>query len=652
MKRFFRFPAIMLALGILTILSRSAVAQTSITTSLQFLHLAADPAVSPISVWGGVPVFGSVQFFRAAPSVSFREATPAITGVANPLLPGMQIPASLFIDSLLSANLTPVSNTTATPTIQGGRFIGLRLRRGANISLIRGVIDPTGFAQNPNGRDIRLNPSPLVDTVQPASTSTRIVFYHAVTDAPEIDVVVRETGDIIAQNASFDQAFAYNIPNGNYTLDVYQSSTKALLGSYSVPFRTLGYDGQRIVLAATGFLNPAANRNGPALGFVTVPNTEIQAQAFVLRTAPPPPAGSALPAISLQAIHASADPTLSPIAFWLNTMPFGGAQFFPISTNLPFRSATTVRTSLSAGTLQLPLQGNTDRPTDALITAVTSGTLPGASIIRVANYVIAPRANFTLLEGVGDTTRFARNPSGRSIRFQLRTLTDTATSVAGNQTRLLVANSVTDLADILLDVRDATGTPIVTLGPLSYGLSYVTISFPVGNYTIAMRPSGSNTVLGSFSLNLQSENLGGKRLLLTATGFANPAQNLGGPGVRILAAVNDSTGRFFLLPGGFTSVREEQGAHNVNAGMRLLPISPNPVRESATIRYELSESKEVACSVVDAQGAVVWSAERTWLAAGAQTLTLDASAFVQGAYTVRLTDAQGNMVSARLVVVR
>lgn len=651
MVRFLRLRIAIVALGILTAFGSTTVAQTStVSTSLQFLHLSPDPAVSPISVWAGVPVFGTTQFFSAASNISFRGATPSISSVASPF---GQVSAAQFIGQPLSANLTPITNTSATPTIQGGQFGNLLLGTGANIAFVRGVVDPTAYAANPNGKSTRLTISVATDPAPPvAASTTRILLYQGVTDAPPLDVVIRETGDLLASQLTFDQVIAYVIPTGNYTIDVYQSSPKTLLASYNAPLQTLGYAGQRVTICASGFLTPSLNKNGAAFGLVAVPNTEIIATPTVLTTAAPPSAGTTLPAISLQTIHASADPTLSPIALWLNTVPFGGAQFFPISTNLAFRSATPVRTSISAGSLQVPIAGNTGRPTDALITAVTTGTLPGAGIINVPNYVLQPLANFTLLEGVRDSTRFAPNPSGRSIRFQLRTLPDTATFVASAQTRLLVAHSVTDAPDIVLDVRDALGNTLGTLGPLTYGLTFVTTNLGVGNYTLAMRPNGTSTVLGTFSLNLLTENLGGKRVLLTATGFANPAQNLGAPGVRILAVVNDSTGRSFLLPGGFTAVREEQGIGKANAGMLLHIISPNPVRDEATLRYELSETKEIALTVVDALGKTIWSTERRLMPQGTHTQILDASTFAQGAYMVRLSDARGSIVSTRLIVVR
>ncbi|MCS6808707.1 MAG: T9SS type A sorting domain-containing protein [Bacteroidota bacterium] len=640
---------IALGVGVLSIARIQTIAQ--VTTSLQLAHLSADPALSPVAVWAGIPAFGTVQFLPAAPSMSFRNATPAISSIPNPLISGVQIPVGLFVDSSLTVHLTPVGSTTATPTIPGGQFTGLRLRRGANIGFIRGVQSPSEFAPNPQRGDIRLILSVLVDTVNVASNAIRIIVYHAVTDAPAIDVVVRETNEVLVSQLAFDQAAPYILPDGNYTLDVYQSSPRRLLASYAAPLRNLGYTGQRIVLAATGFLNPAQNRNGAAFGLLAIPNTE-SAQPSLLRTTDPPPAGVRLPDVSVQVIHASADPLISPLALWLNTAAFGGSQAAPLATSLAFRTATPIQTFLRSATASIPLQGNTNRPTEAFITAATSGTLPGATLIRVPNYVIASGGNCTLIEGVVDTTRFVRNPSGRSVRFQLRTLPDTATFLERNQTRLLVAHSVTDLGDVTIDVRDATGAMLATLGPLDYGRSFVALTVPTINYTLAVRLSATNMTLGTFALNLASENLGGKRVLITATGFASPAQNLGGPGVRLLAAVNDSTGRAFLLPGGFTSVRERLDLVSSSVGMALHAVMPNPVRDRATIQYELQEAKEVECSLIDAQGTIVWSGERQLMPAGRHTLVLDVRDYAQGAYIVRLADMRGHAVSARISVVR
>jgi hypothetical protein len=631
--------------------SGKALAQTSnAPTSLQFLHLSADPALSPVSVWAGIPVFGSTQFLPVAPNISFRNATPAISNVASPFGP---VSVGQFIGQPLSANLTPVSNTTATPTVgDRGAFVGLTLATGANISFVRGVLNPASFAANPNGGDIQLRLSVVADPVTniPAGV-TRLLLYHAVTDAPQIDVVIRQTGQIIVTQLGFDQIVAENLPTSNYILDIYRTSPRTLLASFNAPLQTLGYSGRRVTIAATGFLNPLANQRGPEFGLVAVPNTEGSTEVVLLSSAPPPSPDAQFPRVSLQTIHASADPNLSPIALWLNTMPFGGAQFFPISSNLSFRTATPTRTSLSAGSLNVPLEGNTGKITDALITAVTNGTLPGAALVNVPNYSFNAAANFTLIEGVRDTAAFAPNPSGRRIGVQLRTLPDTVTTLSNTQTRIILAHSVTDAPEVLFDVRDASGNLLGTLGPLTYGLTFVTTNFPVGNYTLSMRPAGTNMELGTFSLNLLSENLGGKRILLTATGFLNRAQNQNGAGVRILATVNDENGRFFLLPGGLVSVRQEQTAQ-FSSAFRLLPISPNPARETTTLRYELSATNNVAAQIFDARGTLVWSQDLGVQAAGTHSLNIDIAAFAQGAYSVRVSDAFGNAANAKLIVAR
>ena len=89
-----------------------------------------------------------------------------------------------------------------------------------------------------------------------------VVVTHAVTDAPALDVVVAGTGQVLADELPYGQAVTATLAPGTYRIEVRNAATGALLTA--VRFVLDGTEGA-FPLAITGFLNPAANRNGPAL---------------------------------------------------------------------------------------------------------------------------------------------------------------------------------------------------------------------------------------------------------------------------------------------------------------------------------------------------------------------------------------------------
>jgi hypothetical protein len=640
-SRVFRrvFAIVVCALGTSIASPFCAEAQTA-QTSLQIIHNSPDPQVSPVTVWAGIPVGTSVQFFPIAPNLNFRGASARVTG-APPLLPTLESLVGLS----LAANITSVTNSSATPAIRA--LTGLRLGRGANLVFVRGVLDTAGYARNPNNRPRSLSLSLVTDTLStiPAG-QTRILVYHGTTDADLIDLTVRETGDQIAVGLALDEIIAYIIPTGDYTIDVRSYVTKALIGSFSARLQTLGYSGQRITIMASGFQNPAQNKNGAAFGLVAVPNFG-DATPVLLPTAPPPPAPTEFPIASLQAIHASADPTATPVGIWLGTSLLGGMiQFLPIQPNFPFRTATPAISSISSGFGQIPLSNALNMPFDINITS--GGAVSATPAVRsFTGYSLLRGANFTLAEGVLDTTRFARNPDGQSTRFTLIRLLDTASTLAADRTRLVIAHAVTDAPRVDVVVRD-----LGRVGPIQFAGNAAIAELPTNDYILDVVPSGTSTVLASFRANLRTQNLAGKRVLITATGFLNPAQNQGGAGLGLLASVNDSTGRYFMLPSVTVGVRDNAGLTVQTGGMTILPIAPNPVRDFATLSYEIAEPTEITVSVMDGRGGAVWQQERQFTSSGRHTMNLDASTWAQGSYIVRMTNSNGNSVLARLVVVR
>jgi hypothetical protein len=91
---------------------------------------------------------------------------------------------------------------------------------------------------------------------------------HACTDAPKVDVRV-QGGPTLVNNAGFRDFTPYlSAPNQNLVLEVTDSTQSAVVAAYTAPLSAFG--DSAIVVMASGFLNPAANQNGPAFGLLAV----------------------------------------------------------------------------------------------------------------------------------------------------------------------------------------------------------------------------------------------------------------------------------------------------------------------------------------------------------------------------------------------
>ncbi len=144
--------------------------------------------------------------------------------------------------------------------------------------MLMGVDDTTAFAPNPEGYSIRatmlLQDLPILTN---RANEVRVVFAHAVTDAPTVDLVATND-DTMVSNLNYGAASqSISIAAGSYTVDVLRSSDKQKLGTHTLDVSNKA--NSYVVITLSGFLNPAANQNGPvaALGVYEIKLTPATA---------------------------------------------------------------------------------------------------------------------------------------------------------------------------------------------------------------------------------------------------------------------------------------------------------------------------------------------------------------------------------------
>jgi len=133
------------------------------------------------------------------------------------------------------------------------------------IATASGVVG-TGFAANPSGVNTAFNVLVKAAARKQATSVTNIDFFviHGSTDAPTVDVAVQGGGTIVNDAKYADQTDYLSVPASSYVLNIKDASGATTLVSYVADVTALA--GQSGVVLASGFLNPAANNNGPAFG--------------------------------------------------------------------------------------------------------------------------------------------------------------------------------------------------------------------------------------------------------------------------------------------------------------------------------------------------------------------------------------------------
>ena len=161
----------------------------------------------------------------------------------------------------------------ATPPVADEYALALPALEGATVygaSLIG--IPPellSRYAPNPDGADrsLRLDtedlgiPPPLKTPEASGGVPVRVL--HAATDAPDIDVRVRETGAVLATGVGFGESATSTLMPGTYTLELTPAGQPGVF--LDARAFTVAEDAGELLVAATGFLNPSANEDGPPL---------------------------------------------------------------------------------------------------------------------------------------------------------------------------------------------------------------------------------------------------------------------------------------------------------------------------------------------------------------------------------------------------
>ena len=214
------------------------------TAQLQVIHNAADPAAAEVDVY----LNGELLLDDFA----FRTATPFV-----------EVPAGVT----LNIGVAPGSSSSADDVIAEFPVV---LDSGERyVAMANGVLDPGGFAANPDGHSIAFDLFAKDGIKDRAYFGwVKLIAFHGATDAPTVDIRKRSYwgSRVLFGDLSYGEFSNYrSLRARTYILDVTPAGDEGtVVASYVADLSSLR-NGAAVVFAS-GFLSPLDNQDGPAFG--------------------------------------------------------------------------------------------------------------------------------------------------------------------------------------------------------------------------------------------------------------------------------------------------------------------------------------------------------------------------------------------------
>lgn len=536
-----------------TMLVAAAIAQTA---RVQVIHNCADAVADEVDVYlNGTLLLDDFAFRTATPFTDVTAGSPITVAIAPKN-------STSVADSIYSLTTTLTANATY-------------------VAVANGIVSTSGYNPVP---DFELDIYAMGREAATNGTNTDLLVVHGSTDAPTVDVRsgIETLIDDISYG-SFSNGYL-ELPTADYTIRLTNTTGSQTVQTYSAPLSTLGLTGGAGVVVASGFLNPAANSNGPAFGlYVALPTGG--AMIALPTTAP-----EALARV--QAIHNCADAAAATVDVYVN----GDLAI----DNFAFRTAT--------GFLDLPANvqlnigiapGNSMAVTDTIYNL--AATLDSAeTYVIVANGIVSPT-------GYNPAPAFRLSVFGGARE----------TANTGTNTDVLVLHGSTDAPTV--DVQAGGNTLVNDIAFGSFANAY--LELPTINYVLDITDQSGTTKVASYSANLQSLNLGGAAITVLASGFLNPANNSSGPAFGLYAATA-AGGNLVMLPV-YTSVG------NISKEKSNVTIWPNPSTGMVNIKSDFKEGNAMI-SITDVAGRIISRMN--------YSNTVDISTLSNGAYMLTIED--------------
>jgi hypothetical protein len=490
---------IRIALGMMALLIIANAAPVFSMARVQVIHNSSDVAAQTVDVW--------LNNTLLLDNFQFRTASP-------------------FIDAPCDVNFDiTIQPANSTDTTNGLARFTYNLMNGHKYILVaNGIVVPAGYTP---ATPFNIYVYDMAREAATSGANTDVLVFHGSTDAPVVDVVEVGAGaGTIVNNMSYSQFAGYlELPTADYSLQVRDQSGTTTVAQFAAPLATLGLNGAALTVVASGFLNPAANNNGPAFGlWVALPAGGVLIP---------------LPSVSIstarvQVIHNSADAAAQTVDVWLNNTK--------LIDNFQFRTASPFIDAPAGVNFDITIQPSNSTDTTNGLARFTYNLMGGHKYQLVANGIVIP------------TGYTPATPFNIYVYDMAR---ESATS--GSNTDVLVFHGSTDAPVVdVVEVGAGAGTIVNNLG---YSQFAGYLELPTADYSLQVRDQSGTTTVAQFAAPLATLGLNGAALTVVASGFLTPAVNNNGPAFGLWVAL-PAGGALIPLPSVPISTARVQVIHN------------------------------------------------------------------------------------------
>lgn len=576
---------VLLALIVLLGTASLSKAQLSVVT---FVHSSPEPSMRVVDVYvtqaGIVTKIEDIAFQRAS---NLPEA--AIFGdleVTISVAPGTSIGVA-----------ESVKETTFTPMADRGYM-----------AVFTGVGKPADYVANPNGQNIGYAITAYeVSNENNDPNKTVIYFFNGSTDLETGDVLARGVAKPAAAGLSYlgRSTTAAVLDRKATTFDFTKAGdAKKVLASFSVDLGSLA--SSVLVCVISGFKTPGDNSKS----LDTLALMSVLEDGRVVRS----PLISGSQTSRVQVVHASADPAFGVVDLWVN-----GAKAFD---NVAFRKASAF----------------VDVPANTPLVVGLAPATSSAYKDTIGTITLAPlrpsRAYTIVASGVSDTSKFAKNPDGLDVRFNLLVFDNALEKNPTTKTGVRTFHAVSDAPRVSF-----AGPSVTFASKIGYGeMSGSYIETEPGTDTVWMSDA-NGTKLKGYICDFRGA---ARATIMIATGFLNPAANGAGPGLAVILvdANGNVNSNVIAIDPDQTSVREDD---LVSAGWR---VSPNPTSDLVRLFVPVAAAGQtLSYELLSITGQSLLGGE---LAPqdGGYGVTINASSLPQGTYRIVTRSASGQILGS------
>lgn len=488
---------------IFTVLSVLSLGLTSAQAQcrVQIIHNSPDVLLDSVDIYVNGGLFLSDVHFRTA--TEFIEVIPA--GGPSTTLDVAVAPGNSFSDADAVDNFSVTLNDGETIVIVASGI------SSASSGLYTNA--PSFSLDLYSGQEIAINPG-----------NSEFLVVHGSPDAPTVDVNAVGAGNLV-DDLDYGQASAsyVSVPNADYEIQIRNSAGNFVVAQYLAPLATDNLADSAIVVLASGFLDPAANNNGPSFGlWVALP------EGGDLIELP----STAITSARLQAIHNCASPAAATVDVWLNNTL--------IINDFNFRTASPFVDVPAGSDFDLSIAPPNSTDTVGALARFTYNLPANGSFIAVASGTVGsgfnPAEPFNI-EVFSGAREASLNPLENDI---------------------LVFHGATDAPGVNIYVP-AIGDNLID--SLNYADFDGYISLPVDDYQIQIRTVDGTIAVSEYSVPLLTLGVSEEAITVLASGFLDPSQNSNGPSFG-LWATTASGGPLIQLPSVPLSTARIQVIHN------------------------------------------------------------------------------------------